>query len=564
MELCADDPVIAQRLVGLLGETDQAVAANVAFIHQRIRTFRVATAATYDDLVAAGLEVAVRLWKEWDPDRENGAGFTCYITKPLTKALLDTVRLAERPDLSYALWSKRPDIIRTRDTLAVTLGREPSDEEIADAATLTRASRRKTDVVVRADEVRRVLYGAGEELAPPSPDETTDVAVAPTVDVEPFGSARGPVASIYRDAPLDAALVAMLRDVEGLDLHAVSAMTGFNRESVRRRAEGVTRLAPVGVEADLDAQRRHVLAAATSPQATAIDPTATVLLAVLDGLAAGEDFAAIVTRAGADPSVVVSSVNDFGSWLSRSRKAAMPSVTPPAGYPVSAGDGTRALAHVATADEASLRRYLERRGRRQNLSAGLERAVAVWRFATVGRLVELDDSVALHRALAKDYVELDAALSTALERRLALRDLSQGRLPVDVDEALTELARLAPGRARRVREALAEWREDPSGEHNDALARHAREWLNAPWASRVEDLTEESVRRLLAPTRGGLAVSRATRRAVRDVLVRHGHVRDLDQLIPRTIAALGDDIDDDLAADRVEEFLARERIPVVA
>jgi RNA polymerase sigma factor for flagellar operon FliA len=98
-----------------------------------------------DDLTSAGLHALVTAARGWDPDR--GIPFHRFAATRIRGAILDELRALDWATRSVRTKARTTD--NTRQLLTSTLGRAPSDDELAQALGTTTANLQQTDTDVQ-------------------------------------------------------------------------------------------------------------------------------------------------------------------------------------------------------------------------------------------------------------------------------------------------------------------------------------------------------------------------------------------------------------------------------
>jgi RNA polymerase sigma factor for flagellar operon FliA len=115
-----------------------------------------------DDLTSAGLHALVTASRSWDPDR--GIPFHRFATTRIRGAILDELRALDWATRSVRTKARATDT--TRQNLTTTLGRSPSNEELAQALGTTTSNLHQTD-----NDVQRATVLSLQGFATVSPDD---------------------------------------------------------------------------------------------------------------------------------------------------------------------------------------------------------------------------------------------------------------------------------------------------------------------------------------------------------------------------------------------------------
>lgn len=141
-------------------DTDTLVTENIPLVGHLVREMvgRVPTHVSRDDLTSAGLVALVQAAHGFDAER--GVPFARYAATRIRGALLDELRSVDWA--SRAVRRRARDLDEARSSMAATLGRVPTTEEVAGALGMS-----TSEVVANDDDVARAqvlsLQGAPED-----------------------------------------------------------------------------------------------------------------------------------------------------------------------------------------------------------------------------------------------------------------------------------------------------------------------------------------------------------------------------------------------------------------
>src|SRR5579859_4264689 len=112
-------------------ELDELVREHLPLVGHLVRELlrRLPTHVSRDDLVSAGMAALAGAAKAYDPER--GIPFRHFATARIRGALLDELRSLDWASRSVRSRARQVEVVAQR--LTATLGREPSDRELAEA-----------------------------------------------------------------------------------------------------------------------------------------------------------------------------------------------------------------------------------------------------------------------------------------------------------------------------------------------------------------------------------------------------------------------------------------------
>ncbi len=159
-------------------KNDELITEHIALVGHLVRETlgRVPSHVSRDDLTSAGLQALVQAGRSFDAER--GVPFNRYATMRIRGAILDELRRTDWA--SRSVRRRARDVSETRNTMAATLGRMPSDAEVADALGLS-----VEEVTANDEDLSRAnvisLQGANEggglEEMLPSRDPDPEAAI---------------------------------------------------------------------------------------------------------------------------------------------------------------------------------------------------------------------------------------------------------------------------------------------------------------------------------------------------------------------------------------------------
>jgi len=205
--------------------------ANKGLALSMARKFMRVSSPHSDDYVQDAMVGLLEAWQRWDP---NQSTFATFSRNWIAGRIRQGVRLLEYSLLSKADFDARPEALRCAHDLEESLGREPTDSEVA----------AKTGI--RESVVGRVRRAKTSSLDAPTGDGTTNLGdvVATTGAEELFEDDDERWNFVISTAPLLTArqLFIMARHL-GLDgappqtLAEIGVITGFGREPARKEEE---------------------------------------------------------------------------------------------------------------------------------------------------------------------------------------------------------------------------------------------------------------------------------------------------------------------------------------
>jgi RNA polymerase sigma factor for flagellar operon FliA len=137
------DADIAAATVLTTGEQEELIRAHMPLVGHLVRDMltRVPNHIHRDDLTSAGLHALVTAARGWDPDR--GIPFHRFASTRIRGAILDELRALDWATRSVRTKARATDT--TRQNLTTTLGRTPTNEELAQALGTTTTDLNQTD-----------------------------------------------------------------------------------------------------------------------------------------------------------------------------------------------------------------------------------------------------------------------------------------------------------------------------------------------------------------------------------------------------------------------------------
>jgi RNA polymerase sigma factor FliA len=137
------DADIAEATVLSAAEQEELIRQHMPLVGHLVRDMltRIPNHIHRDDLTSAGLHALVTAARGWDPDR--GIPFHRFATTRIRGAILDELRSLDWATRSVRSKARATD--STRQSLTVTLGRTPSNEELAQALGTTTTDLHRTD-----------------------------------------------------------------------------------------------------------------------------------------------------------------------------------------------------------------------------------------------------------------------------------------------------------------------------------------------------------------------------------------------------------------------------------
>lgn len=239
--------------------TDDLVTSHIPLVGHVVRETmsRVPGHVNRDDLTSAGLAALVQAGRGFDPDR--GVPFARYAATRIRGAVLDELRSVDWASRSVRRRARDVDATRTR--LSTTLGRVPSDAEVASALGLS-----PEEVAANAEDIARAqvlsLHAGPDEMSyaetlastAPSPEQIVEhqerlaylahaVAELPErlrVVVEGYFLAERPMAEIAEELGVTESRISQMR-AEAMVLlkDALNSQLDPDLVAVHARPEGV-------------------------------------------------------------------------------------------------------------------------------------------------------------------------------------------------------------------------------------------------------------------------------------------------------------------------------------
>jgi RNA polymerase sigma factor for flagellar operon FliA len=151
-------------------EQEELIRAHMPLVGHLVRDMltRIPNHIHRDDLTSAGLHALVTAARGWDPDR--GIPFHRFATTRIRGAILDELRSLDWATRSVRTKARATDT--TRQNLTTTLGRTPTNEELAQALGTTTTDLHQTD-----NDVQRATVLSLQGFATASAD---DLVTEPT------------------------------------------------------------------------------------------------------------------------------------------------------------------------------------------------------------------------------------------------------------------------------------------------------------------------------------------------------------------------------------------------
>ena len=159
-------------------KNDELITEHIGLVGHLVRETlgRVPSHVSRDDLTSAGLTALVQAGRSFDAER--GVPFNRYATMRIRGAILDELRRTDWA--SRSVRRRARDVAETRNTMAATLGRTPSDAEVADVLGISVEEINANDEdLSRANVIslQGAHDGALEEVLPsrdPGPETTVE------------------------------------------------------------------------------------------------------------------------------------------------------------------------------------------------------------------------------------------------------------------------------------------------------------------------------------------------------------------------------------------------------
>ena len=145
-------------------EQEQLIRTNMPLVGHLVRDMlsRIPNHIHRDDLTSAGLHALVTAARGWDPTR--GIPFHRFATTRIRGAILDELRSLDWATRSVRTKARATD--STRQQLTTTLGRTPTNEELAQALGTTTTDLHQTD-----NDVQRATVLSLQGFTTSSPDD---------------------------------------------------------------------------------------------------------------------------------------------------------------------------------------------------------------------------------------------------------------------------------------------------------------------------------------------------------------------------------------------------------
>src|SRR3954465_12876427 len=137
------DADIAEATVPSAAEQEELIRQHMPLVGHLVRDMlsRIPNHIHRDDLTSAGLHALVTAARGWDPAR--GVPFPRFATPRIRGAILDELRSLDWATRSVRTKARATDT--TRQSLTTTLGRTPTNEELAQALGTTTTDLHQTD-----------------------------------------------------------------------------------------------------------------------------------------------------------------------------------------------------------------------------------------------------------------------------------------------------------------------------------------------------------------------------------------------------------------------------------
>ncbi|WP_433720302.1 sigma-70 family RNA polymerase sigma factor [Actinoplanes sp. CA-051413] len=145
-------------------EQEELIRTNMPLVGHLVRDMlsRIPNHIHRDDLTSAGLHALVTAARGWDPTR--GIPFNRFATTRIRGAILDELRSLDWATRSVRTKARATDT--TRQSLTTTLGRTPTNEELAQALGTTTTDLHQTD-----NDVQRATVLSLQGFTTSSPDD---------------------------------------------------------------------------------------------------------------------------------------------------------------------------------------------------------------------------------------------------------------------------------------------------------------------------------------------------------------------------------------------------------
>lgn len=310
-------PIARRRLELRRARLDDIVMReNDGLVGRLVQRFATRANADLDECRQEGRLALFQAWRAWDPDEAPFASFAFNFVRG---AVNRSVHQMERPQVSYGAWTKIPHLRDAHSALIARLGREPTLDELAEAAELTVSfvehalTPRARSLDAPVGDGSASLYGLVADRQG-SPDDLDDLEV--TDDL---------VRAIADHVDTESLAVFLLRTgaagTPPLELASIASITALDREAVRRRAESALGVARA-VVGGATVPPRPVRQTPLLPPEEFV-PSAEQVIAVRDDVLALVPATVTASRLGLTAEQVIGIARDFGTWLSRSRKDAV-------------------------------------------------------------------------------------------------------------------------------------------------------------------------------------------------------------------------------------------------
>jgi hypothetical protein len=311
---------------------------NAGLIQQFVKPFSNQQSVDLEDHRQAGRLALWKAWLEYDPD---GAPFGSYSRNYIRGAVNRSVRIVEKPQITYSEWSAIPEIREAKSSLLETLDREPTVDEIAASTGLT------PGVVGRAitprpasldamfatsDDAQGSLYSV---VADEEDDQETDNPATGIALSADLANDDGLLASVTAGLSPRQLFVWLLRTgfsgTAPLDLAFVASLSGIDRETCRRLDSAaqvsVTTLlsspsfsASVTPVTDVPLEDLVKIDEYRAAQLAEFRPTVDQILIIRDDIFALVPASETAQKVGFTLLQLIDVVAQLGTWVARSAK----------------------------------------------------------------------------------------------------------------------------------------------------------------------------------------------------------------------------------------------------
>lgn len=226
------DALVESRLETVKAEVVETNRGLVVSIARKYRPFQ---SPDFDDYLAAGMLGLWEAFTTWDPTKAELSTWAYRHIEGLVRRSV----AANEFDGTYHDWSNRPVVLRTQAELRISLGREPSPEEIAKAAGVG------IDVVVAVHRPRPVALDApvgdndrtvgdviADDYAYHENAFALDEDVLDTLATKLTSVPADQIAALVRCKGIDGTA---LDGAPVMSTRAAARLLGFNKENVRER-----------------------------------------------------------------------------------------------------------------------------------------------------------------------------------------------------------------------------------------------------------------------------------------------------------------------------------------